>query len=258
MTTVIGQERVYGNASQQLLPAAWHSPMLLRAGKLYIMERRREQELMNDDAQALAYAQADFDDPHSDYVTHFRQNFGDVDITGYVLDLGCGPGDISFRFAKEFPCCRIHAVDGSAAMLRYGRELLARQPDLAGRIEFIRAVFPGAELPRSGYEAVISNSLLHHLADPLVMWREVMRLSKPGAPVFIMDLRRPDSPAVARKLVDRYTGREPDILRRDFYNSLLAAFRPEEIRKQLARAGLEDFDVAEVGDRHVMIWGLAP
>lgn len=213
---------------------------------------------MNDDAQALAYAQADFEDPHSEFVTHFKDNLGDIGIDGQVLDLGCGPGDISFRFAREFPHCTVHAVDGSAAMIKYGRRLLADQPDLAGRIEFIQAVFPDAELPGGKYDAVISNSLLHHLADPLVMWREVLRLSRSGAPVFIMDLRRPDSTAVARKLVDRYTGREPEILRRDFYNSLLAAFRPEEIRKQLTRAGMDDLDVAEVGDRHVMIWGFAP
>lgn len=213
---------------------------------------------MDDDDQALAYARADFDDPHSDFVNHFRQCFGRADIGGYVVDLGCGPGDISFRFAREFPRCRIHAVDGSAAMLKYGRELLSGVPDVDGRVEFFQSILPGAELPCREYDAVISNSLLHHLADPLVLWREVVRLSLPGAPVFVMDLRRPDSPAVARKLVDRYTGREPEILRRDFYNSLLAAFRPEEIRKQFQRAGLEGFEVAEVGDRHLIMWGMAP
>lgn len=234
------------------------SPVFGRAGKLYDMERKRERELMDDDAQALAYAQADFDGPHSDYMEQFRDTFGGREISGYALDLGCGPGDISFRFARAYPRCAVHAVDGSAAMLKQGRRLLEQELELAGCVEFIESTFPGAVLPRDDYDVIISNSLLHHLRDPQVMWQEVNRLAAPGAPVFIMDLRRPGSPAVARKLVDRYTGKEPEILRRDFYNSLLSAFRVEEIRKQLDRAGLEDLEVRELGDRHVLIAGLAP
>ncbi len=258
MATVIRQRHSQPADADGRLLAAWLHPRLERAGKLYTMERKREPELMDDDAQALAYAQADFEDPHSDYINHFRARFGDVEPGVYVLDLGCGPGDISFRFARAFPGCLVHGVDGSVAMLRHGRRLLGDEPSLAGCVQLIEGFFPGAVLPREAYDVIISNSLLHHLRDPRVMWSEVARLAAPGAPVFIMDLRRPDSPAVARKLVDRYTGKEPEILRRDFYNSLLAAFKVEEIRKQLDRAGLGDFEVEELGDRHVIISGMAP
>lgn len=237
--------------------AMWLHPTVVRAGRLYTVERKREPELMDDEVQALAYAEADFDDPHSDFITQFRERFGGLSPDGFVLDLGCGPGDISFRFAREYPDCVVHAVDGSEAMLGHGRRLLAGRPELDGRVEFIQGIFPGVELPRERYDVIISNSLLHHLPDPMIMWHEIERLALPGAPVFIMDLRRPDSTSLARKLVDHYTGHEPDVLRRDFYNSLLAAFRIEEIRKQLDRAGLIDFDVDEIGDRHVVISGTA-
>jgi hypothetical protein len=52
----------------------------------------------------------------------------------------------------------------------------------------------------------------------------------PGAPVLVMDLMRPASPAAAEALVEQYAAGEPEVLRRDFYNSLLAAFEPGEVR----------------------------
>jgi ubiquinone/menaquinone biosynthesis C-methylase UbiE len=35
-----------------------------------------------------------------------------------VLDLGCGPADVTIRFAKANPGYKFHGVDGSAAMLK--------------------------------------------------------------------------------------------------------------------------------------------
>ncbi|HDZ59477.1 MAG TPA: methyltransferase domain-containing protein [Actinobacteria bacterium] len=222
------------------------------------MERKREPELMVEDAQARAYAEADFNDPHGGYVTLFKEAFGDRGISGYVLDLGCGPGDITFRFARAFPGCTVHGVDGSEAMLGFGWRQLTASPELQGNVELFTGMVPGAELPRERYDAIISNSLLHHLPRPAVLWDEVKLRGKPGAPVFIMDLRRPGSREYARLLVDRHAGSEPEILRRDFYNSLLAAFRVEEVHKQLEKAGLDAFTVKETGDRHLIISGLLP
>jgi 2-polyprenyl-3-methyl-5-hydroxy-6-metoxy-1,4-benzoquinol methylase len=105
---------------------------------------------------------------------------------------------------------------------------------------------------------VISNSLLHHLADPQVLWRTVVDCAEPGAAVFIMDLRRPDAREQAGRLVQEYSGNEPEVLRRDFFNSLLAAYRLEEIAAQLARVNLSCLQVEAVGDRHVVVHGHLP
>jgi SAM-dependent methyltransferase len=258
MATMLRQKNVRTAAPERKALTAWLAPRLTYAGRLYMMERKREAELMDDDAQARAYAEADFNESHNMFVDLFAKRFGGADVSGFVLDLGCGTGDISFRFARAYPKCTVHGVEGSEAMLRYGRKLLKQQADLADRVELIQGYFPGAKLPREDYDVIISNSMLHHLADPYVLWREIENRGRSGAMVFIMDLRRPTSPASARRLVDRHAGREPAILRRDYYNSLLAAFRVEDIRKQLDRAGLKDFEVQEVGDRHVTISGSAP
>jgi hypothetical protein len=90
------------------------------------------------------------------------------------------------------------------------------------------------------------------------LWRTVVDCTAPGAAVFIMDLRRPDTRAQAGRLVQEYSGNEPEVLRRDFFNSLLAAYRPEEIAAQLAQANLSGLQVEAAGDRHVVVHGQLP
>jgi hypothetical protein len=71
-----------------------------------------------------------------------------------------------------------------------------------------------------------------------------------------MDLLRPDSPEEAQAIVDRYASRAPEILRRDFYNSLLAAFTEDEIASQLARMNLTRLLIDVPDDRHWVVGGL--
>ncbi|HHH35320.1 MAG TPA: class I SAM-dependent methyltransferase [Gammaproteobacteria bacterium] len=218
------------------------------------MERVPEPELMEDHRQARAYAEADFSEPHDRFVALFRECFPGVDLAGPVLDLGCGPADVSCRFALAHPRCTLHGVDGSAAMLAEGRRLVAAR-GLAGRITLHLLRLPSEGLPAGPFAAVISNSLLHHLADPAVLWRTIAALAAPAAPVFVMDLLRPASEREARALVAAHASGEPDILQRDFYHSLRAAYRPEELRGQLAAAGLDQFTVRVVSDRHLIVYG---
>ncbi|MDX8411163.1 MAG: class I SAM-dependent methyltransferase [Mariprofundaceae bacterium] len=219
------------------------------------MQRVLEPELMDNAAQAIAYAEADFSEPHGSFIEQCQAFFGNNMGAGYALDLGCGPGDIAIRFARVYPGMTVHGVDGSTPMLACGQRILDAQADINSQVELIYGLLPGAILPRRAYDCLISNSLLHHLHDPRVLWNALKQYGRPGAPVFIMDLMRPDSIEQAEALVETYAADEPEILQRDFYNSLLAAFRPEEIWDQLRQAGLAHFDMAIESDRHLTISG---
>ena len=226
---------------------------LLRA-QFAFMERIPEPELMLDAEQVKAYAAADFEEPHQRFIELLRVRLAPLRERGVALDLGCGPGDISLRFLRAGPTWRVDAFDGSAAMIAAGHAS-AVAAGLDDRIAFREVRLPDRAPLQRSYDLVFSNSLLHHLADPAVLWASVRRWSAPAAAVFIMDLMRPASQADARALVERYASGEPAVLRTDFYNSLLAAYQPEEVATQLQAAALAHLAIEVISDRHFIVWG---
>jgi len=218
------------------------------------MERVLEPELMNEEAQASAYAKADFAESHSAYPQLFLAEFKTPPARASVLDLGCGPADVTLRFARAFPGYMFHAVDGAEAMLREARLALDRQSELASRIQLLHGVLPDLLLPQEHYDVILSSNLLHHLPNPQILWRTVKRFGRKGTLVFVTDLYRPASVAAAQELVELHAPGEPEGLRRDFLNSLLAAFTPAEIQAQLQEAKLK-FTVKTVSDRHLVVAG---
>lgn len=221
------------------------------------MDRTPEPELMNEHGQVQAYAQADFAEAHNRFVALFGEKFTGLQLNGVVLDMGCGPADVTRRFARAYPDCRIHGIDGAANMLALGRAANTHA-QLDKRIELFEVHLPCQQLPLNCYDAVISNSLLHHLHDPLVLWRSLRQFARSGAPVFIMDLMRPATPQHAQELVMTYAANEPAVLRNDFFASLCAAFTPEEIRQQLQAMQLTNLNIEVVSDRHVIVFGYLP
>jgi trans-aconitate methyltransferase len=203
---------------------------------------------MLDEEQVRAYADADFEAPHSYFMELLIARFNDLPKTGLALDLGCGSGDISRRFAATFPGWRIDGIDGSATMLAAAR---AMTPDDAS-IRYLDVRLPAS--PPGRYDMIFSNSLLHHLADPAVLWATIRDGANRGCRVFVMDLLRPDDRATAEMFVAQYAAEEPPVLQYDFFHSLLAAYEAGEINEQLRKAGLS-LCVEVVSDRHVIAWG---
>ena len=216
------------------------------------MERVLEPELMDDERQSIAYARADFSSSNQFFVDGVINEFPRPLST--AVDIGCGPGDVMIRLARALPDLRITAIDASAPMIALARAAVMTE-GLRDRIELVQGYVPGVALNAQRFDAVLSKDLLHHVPDPSVLWKEIARLARPRAVIYVMDLVRPSTPEEARLIVDRVAAREDPILREDFYNSLCAAFTVDELREQVAAAGL-DLEVRQAGDRHAIISGV--
>lgn len=215
-----------------------------------VMERKLEPEVMDEPLRAEAYARADFSEVNQKLVDDFLfRNPSPL----RVLDLGCGPADIPIRLARKSPGTRITAVDASPAMIILARRAV-HEADLDDRIDLVERRLPGLPLAEHSFDAVMSNSLLHHLPEPVAFWKEVARLAAPGAYLHVMDLLRPETPEKAQEIVEANTGQEQPLLKEDFFNSLLAAFTLEEAAEQVAAAGLGVWPV-QVSDRHWLVSG---
>jgi SAM-dependent methyltransferase len=208
---------------------------------------------MDEPEQARAYAEADFGESHDRFVAEIATRFGPR--TGLVLDLGCGPADPTVRLTLANPAVTVVAVDAAPVMLELARARVERA-GLSGRIRLERRRLPDPSLAGQRFDGVVSNSLLHHLADPMVLWETVTDCVRPGGFIAVMDLLRPHDLGDVDRLVARHVASAPPVLQADFRNSLLAAYRPDEVEQQLVSAGLGRLTVAPISDRHLLVAGI--
>jgi 2-polyprenyl-3-methyl-5-hydroxy-6-metoxy-1,4-benzoquinol methylase len=220
-----------------------------------LVKRAPEEELMDLPAHAQAYANADFSEPNSKFVALFSEKFPGFNRQR-ILDLGCGLADITMRLAEQTHKQKSSAWTAPMPCSIAGKEIL-QHSSLANRVDIRKWHIGRQENPlgSEGFHAVVSNSLLHHMHDPLDLLRAIRACAAPGAAVLVMDLIRPQSRIEAENIVEKYAGKEPEVLRNDFLNSLLAAYRPAEIMEQLVSANMEFLQIEIVSDRHFIVFG---
>ncbi|MEN1727410.1 MAG: methyltransferase domain-containing protein [Pseudomonadota bacterium] len=214
------------------------------------MQRLPEPELMDAPEQTQAYADADFSESNQSFVDAFVALSTDRD--GTVIDLGCGPGDICIRLAHALPDWKVIGLDAGPNMLKLAAAAV-KNADQNEQVELVLDQLPCA-IPGSP-TAIVSNSLLHHLPDPMSLWQTIADQAPSGCWVQVMDLHRPDSTERAKQLVETYAEGAPEVLVTDFYNSLLAAYTTDELAEQLAQSGLAQLQISRPSDRHWLVQG---
>lgn len=173
---------------------------------------------------------------------------------GLALDLGCGPGRIAIEIALVEPSIRIVALDLAEHMIRLA-SLHVAEANLTQRVECILGDAKSlGEFAADSFDAVVSNSIIHHIGDPVPVFAEMVRLVRPGGAVFVRDLFRPADRETLDRLVQTYAGEEAEPARELFRASLNAAFTLEEVRAMVAPLGVDHSAVTLTSDRH---WTLA-
>ncbi len=110
-----------------------------------------------------------------------------IDGVQSVLDLGCGTGFAARQIAARPGFTgRVIAIDISPHLVERAKELAAEE-GVGERTEFQAGDARSLELPDDSFDAVVAHSLVSHLADPLVVLKEMVRVVRPGGFLGIFD-----------------------------------------------------------------------
>jgi ubiquinone/menaquinone biosynthesis C-methylase UbiE len=166
-----------------------------------------------------------------------------------ILDLGAGTAQIPIELARRAPHVKITAVDAAESMLALARTNIAAA-NLTDRIDVALADAKTLPFADGAFEAVLSNSIVHHIPDPRGVIAEAVRVTAPGGLLFHRDLARPlDEPAV-QVLVNTYANAATPYQRRLFGDSLRAALTAEEMADLVVSVGFDRDRVKMTSDRH--------
>ncbi len=213
-----------------------------------VLPRVLEPEVMDTPEDALDYDSMDHSEVNARFVADFLA-FHEAPRGRDILDLGTGTALIPIVLCQQSATARVVGVDLAEQMLL----VAARNVDRAGladRIRLDRVDAKGLPYPDSSFEAVLSNSIVHHIPEPMTVIAEMVRLVCPGGSVFVRDLARPEDNAQLDHLVQTYAGKEGEHARSMFQDSLLASLTVDEVKKMLTSLGIPDDGAAMTSDRH--------
>lgn len=212
------------------------------------MRRIPELELMEGIEQAHSYAYADFNESNNLFIKNLFK-LSKINHETKILDVGCGDGEIPIKIFKK-QICDITAVDGSGSMLvEFYKKLKTNN---ISSIKVVKSLIDNKLFIDNKFDIVINNSLIHHIKDIFSFWKNLTRLIKDDGLILCMDLIRPDNENILDKLVQTYGGNNLT-LKKDFENSLRAAYTIEEVKNQLNKINNISFTIKSVSDRHFFV-----
>jgi ubiquinone/menaquinone biosynthesis C-methylase UbiE len=212
------------------------------------VERTLEPEVMDTFEEAAAYDAMD----HAAASAAFVDRLIALGAGGRMLDIGTGPGHIPLLCLARGIAGTIVGVDLSRAMLAHAERHRAASPH-AACVRYQVADAKRLDFGDASFDSVFSNTILHHIPDPLPFLREANRVRRPGGAFLVRDLFRPATAARARELVDQHAKEASPHQRELFFASFLAALTPDELQTMAAEAGLAGAEVVVDSDRHMSL-----
>jgi ubiquinone/menaquinone biosynthesis C-methylase UbiE len=210
------------------------------------MQRVLEPEVMDSWEEAVAYDAMDFTEVNAAFA---QQAIALAPLTAKVLDAGTGTARIPLLLCQQRPQWQVTAIDLAENMLKIGAEHI-KKAGLQQQIVLELVDAKQLPYPNEHFDMVISNSLIHHLPDPLPFLQELKRVVKPNGAILIRDLFRPANPEILNNLVESI-GTEYDSHQKQlFADSLHAAFTIDEVNQLISQAGLQAVKIYQSSDRH--------
>ena len=229
------------------------------------MERTVEPELMETEDQVNSYDKADFSEGENNFINQINyyliNNNIDLHEKELIVDLGCGPGNLSEKLSIKWPKTIVVGIDGSKEMIRKA-ELNKKKSSNLNRLKnlyYICADIKKIKLSEISLEQnislLVSNSLIHHITYLDDFFDCLERLSNHLTVNFHKDLKRPNDEKSALELKEKCSEKYNDILTHDYYSSLKASYTLKELKNFIFKNKFSSLEVFEEGDQYLIIYG---
>ena len=211
-----------------------------------MIKRILEPEVMDSEAEALEYDLMDFTEVNTAFAEKAIELASDK---GTVLDAGTGTARIPILIAQKRPNWRIVAIDLAKSMLSLAEKNI-REAGLENQIKLEQVDVKNLPYPNKSFEGVISNSLVHHLPQPLVFFQEIQRVLQAHGAILIRDLIRPESERILDDLVVKIGIDYDRHQQKLFRDSLQAALTLAEVQDLVNSLGLDNAKVYQSSELH--------
>lgn len=217
-----------------------------------MLPRVLEPEVMDTVEDAVDYDSMDHAEVNRRFVDDLLQQFPQATGPVRILDLGTGTALIPIELCRRPVSCHVVAVDLAVEMLLLAEQRV-RRAGLHGHIQLEKADAKSLPFGPAGFDVVISNSIIHHIPEPLDCFREMQRVLRPGGALFVRDLVRLETAQEIEEVVARRAGTDTPRQQQLFRQSLHAALTVAEVRDLMDQLGFT-CQVDQSSDRH---WTLA-
>ena len=173
-----------------------------------MIPRELEPESMETAEDVEQYDAMDHSEVNNRFVADFLDAHGPC-RGGEILDVGTGTALIPIALARADTYARVIGFDLAPAMIERAEQNVAAA-GLSDRIRCVQADAKsmGAVIDGIAYEAIVSNTILHHIAEPCHVLGAMVERVSPGGTLMVRDLIRPDTEAELDALVERYAAGE--------------------------------------------------
>ena len=231
------------------------------------MERVPEPELMEKKEQVISYDEADFSEGEVNLINQINQYLLKKNISlsekDLIVDLGCGPGNISEKLAIKWPNTEVVGVgiDGSKEMIlraEYNKSISNNQKKLKNLryiCSDIKDIKSNNFLLKKRISLLVSNSLIHHITNLEDFFNTIRSLSSNITVNFHKDLKRPLNEKSALELKAQCSTKYNEILTNDYYASLRASYTFKELKNFTLENDLSSLDVFEEGENYLIVYG---
>jgi len=164
---------------------------------------------------------------------NFLASIKKLDIKGKYLEIGSGPGIITQVVAAQHPNVEIIANDISPEMIKLAQLDLAE--DLMTRIKYMigDACDINSIKDLGKFDLIYSTFTLHHWDNAELAIKNLYSMLNDNGLLYIHDLKR----VVWLYYIKSQSG---------FFNSIRAAYRPDEIKAMLNRIGIKKFEIRTI------------